>query len=68
MVDLDDFICGTGGVDNRGMDAVRVLKEKNLRSGRFDQNGVSITVFQGSTVRELEYQYNWRLLMRRTGD
>lgn len=61
MIDLNKIIPMTGTVETRGVVATQWLRDNDIPSGFFCQNGHKIIVYPDSTERELSYQYAYSL-------
>ncbi|TXH51876.1 MAG: hypothetical protein E6Q97_17510 [Desulfurellales bacterium] len=62
--DLTDRISRFGTYYDRGMEAVKLLKQIGEASGTFDHNGLKIEVYQDSTIREIGWQFAYLNLRR----
>ena len=61
MIDLSKVVPMFGTVETRGLVAVQWLRDNDMPSGFFHQNGHQIIVYPDSTERELSYQYAYSL-------
>lgn len=66
MIDLEKKISGFGTAGTRGMEAIEILKAMNAQSGTFQQNDLTIVVYQDSTEREIMYQYELKRCHQRS--
>lgn len=62
--DLTDRISRFGTYYDRGMEAVKLLKQIGESSGTFDHNGLKLEVHQDTTLREIGWQFAYLTIQR----
>jgi hypothetical protein len=66
MIVLDDQISHAGTIGDRARQAIDLMKKCDTNeAGHFIHNETILHVYRDSTVREITYQYEYKLLQRK---